>query len=310
MGARGILGAVQAADREVAAFDAVLRAWDRDDAAMDGDVVAEPSGPVAEASALRDACQPTTGLVIRLGHGRAPGEDADEDASWAASVALARRDLLVRRKAGAHTALTTVGLQLLDRIDALLGERPDERWADAVHDYVAALVEARQHGWDRGRSLRSEHPIPAPSCDAMLGWELRHPLDHWLRSTRAEIADDRCCELIDEHVARLSPVYEALRCCEPREPWPAADIVADVRVDRDVPRRPGQTIRTHTTGQTPGAIRPGKPVELRQAEFVDGAFNGKTLSVLEGETWRVRARRLGDGSLRALDGSFRLAASR
>jgi hypothetical protein len=55
-----------------------------------------------------------------VGAGQAPGVDAEEDASWAASVALARRQVLGQQARGIDRGLADDNLRLLDRIDVLI----------------------------------------------------------------------------------------------------------------------------------------------------------------------------------------------
>jgi hypothetical protein len=91
--------------------------------------------------ALREGLQPIIGIILKLGAGPAPGADATEDASWAASVALARRNVLAHQAAGIDNGLAADNLRLLDRIDSMIGVWPDEDWDDLARRRVQELVD-------------------------------------------------------------------------------------------------------------------------------------------------------------------------
>lgn len=98
------------------------------------------------------------GIMIRLGAGPAPGADREEDAAWAASVALARRDILAEQAAGIDHGLAADNLRLLDRIDALIGTWSDGDWDELARRRVTELVVASKRGRQRGRELRKSEP--------------------------------------------------------------------------------------------------------------------------------------------------------
>ena len=148
-----------------------LNDLDREDAAWDFDRGLPDCA--REALALFDALQPVIPIALKLGFGRAPGADADEDASWAASLALARRNVLARQAGGIGDGLAADNLRLLDRIETLIGVWPDDDWADVVRCRVEGLVDASQRGAQRATSFaravikpRSRTVSRSPGCCA------------------------------------------------------------------------------------------------------------------------------------------------
>jgi hypothetical protein len=91
---------VTVADDHLTRIGSVLDDWDREDAASTSESDGGLPAYAREALALSEALQPVIAITIKLGAGPAPGADAKENASWAASVALARRSVLTQKAAG------------------------------------------------------------------------------------------------------------------------------------------------------------------------------------------------------------------
>ncbi len=99
---------VTVADDHLAQIGAVLDDWDRDDAGLPAHNPLPES--VERAYALLEALQPIIRVATKLGVGPAPGAPDEVDASWAASAALARRDVLAHQTAGIDRGLAANNL--------------------------------------------------------------------------------------------------------------------------------------------------------------------------------------------------------
>jgi hypothetical protein len=295
------------ADDHLARVGAVLDEMDREASGSQFDQ--RLPGCAREALALSEALQPINGITIRLGNRQAPGADVTEDASWAASVALARRGVLAHQAAGIDLGLNDDSLRLLDRIDALIATWPDEDWDGLARRHVQELVDACQRGARRGRELRDSRQDTEAEDDFDIGWLLRHPTDHWLRQAAPSVSDPQCRALIGAQVTKLAPSYQQLCDLD----WTAEEAAADVICEIRVPGTPGrwigwkEPISAVVTAPVKGTTSADQPVAVRLVEDPDGPFNGTLVSLLARERWLLRARELADGTLLPLDGTRRLA---
>lgn len=196
------------ADEHVAHLGGVLDRLDEEKAISDVD---EGVPECARVALAFTALQPVIGIALKLGRGPVPGGDANEDASWAAVVALARREVLAQQAAGIDRGLAGDSLRLLDRIDVLIGEWPADRWDDTVRARVQELLEARERGALRGRELRRSRLETDPRDWPTVGWLLRHPDDHWLHPAAHGVSDPDSKALIESLIAKLQPSYARVR---------------------------------------------------------------------------------------------------
>ncbi len=262
-----------------------------------------------DAVALFTALQPVIGITIKLGAGPRPGGDANEDASWAAVVALARRDVLAQQAAGIDGGLSGDSLRLLDRIDALIGEWPGDAWDGDVHARIEELVEARQRGALRGRELRRSHQETDPSNGPTVGWLLRHPDDHWLHQAVQSVSDLDCKALINSLIAKLQPSYEQMRDLDLAAEEAAAEVICETEIVEVSPGRWEEPASAVVTAAIRGNTRADQQIAVRLVEDPDGEFNGTLVSLLAGERWRICARELRDGTLLPLDATRRCAVA-
>jgi hypothetical protein len=131
---------VTVADDQLARIGPELDAWDREDASSAPGLDDRLPHCAREGLALLEALRPIIPIAIRLGAGQAPGNDAAEDASWTASVALARRDLLAQQSARTDHGLAGDSLRLLDRIDSMVGE-----WSDDWEELARRRFDGERH---------------------------------------------------------------------------------------------------------------------------------------------------------------------
>ncbi|MGH2861241.1 MAG: hypothetical protein ACRDLT_06990 [Solirubrobacteraceae bacterium] len=245
--------------------------------------------------------------MIKLGSGQAPGADATGDASWAASVALARRNVLAQHAAGIDHGLNDDSLRLLDRIDALIAAWSDHDWDDLARRRVQELVDACQQGAQRGKAMRDSAQHTGPEDGFNIGWLLRHPNDHWLRQAAPTVSDPEVRALIRAQIAKLAPSYQQLCSLD----WTAEEAVADVICEMRVLGTSGrwigwkQPVAAVVTAAVKGTPSLDEQIAVRLVEDPDGPFNGTLVSLLAGERWLVCARELADGTLLPLDGTRR-----
>ena len=261
-----------------------------------------------EALALFEALQPVIPIALKLGAGQAPGVGPDEDESWAASVAWARRHVLAQQARGIDHGLASDNLRLLDRIDALIRVWPDD-WEDGVRRRVQELVDAAQRGREHGKELRQRSRRTEAEDRLSVGWLLRHPTDYWLRSALPEVSDPECRVLIEGQSAKLAPSYQRLTHLDSSGEDAVADIVCEIQVLRISPDWWKEPVSAAVTTPVKGDTPPGEQVGVRLVEHADATFNGTLVSLLAGERWRICARVLDDGTLVPLDGTRRLAVS-
>jgi hypothetical protein len=297
---------VSVADDELAEVASELDAWDREDPsswAFD-DRLPECA---REGLALLEAVRPIIPIVLKLGAGQEPGADATEDASWAASIALARRTVLAQLAAGIDHALGSDSLRLLNRLDAMVGEWSED-WEDVSRRRVRELVDAGRRGRQRGQELREQRHDIEPHSHFNIGWLLRHPTDHYLRLATATVADSEMRVLIENQIARLAPSYQEL--CDLN--WTTEEAVADVICEMQVlATSPGSWTKPMSalvTMPIKGNTSIGEQITVRLVERLGGPFNGTLVSFLAGERWLTCARELEDGTLLPLDGTRRSAA--
>jgi hypothetical protein len=261
-----------------------------------------------EVRLLSEALQPVTGIAIKLGAGQAPGTDAVEDASWAASVALARREVL-RQPAVGVDGLREDSLRLLDCIDALIATWPDGDWDDLACRRVQERVDACLRGARRGQEMRHKRLDLEHEDDVNLGWLLGHPNDHWLRHAASAVSDPELRALIAAQIDRLAPSYERLCGLDWTSHEAAADLICEMRVLGRCGDWIGWTEPVSAVVTTPakGNVSLAQQILVRLVEDPDAMFNGTLMSLLGGERWLVCGRELGDGTLLPLDGTRRLA---
>lgn len=299
------------ADDQLAQIGSMLDDWDREDAALlAGDPLPDPG---EQAYALLEELRPIVGITIKLGSVvPAPGSDPEEDATWAASTALARRDVRARQTAGLDGGLAANNLRLLQRVDALIGTSHDRGWDQLVRDRVGELVDARKRGRQRGlelRKLRESDPSADRPERVPAGWLLRHPTDYWLRQAAPTVADFECRSLIEAQIELLAPNYQQLRELDWSTEEAAAHIACEVEVLGATCGASREPIRAIVTAPVKGDVAIGQQVALRAVENPDGPFNGKLMSVLRGERWLICADRLEDRNLLPRDGTRRLAVA-
>jgi hypothetical protein len=295
------------ADEEVGPYSAELDAWDREAWAS------APQSPMAGAaeyaSAVSEALRPVVPMAIKLGGGKVPGVDPEEDAEWAAMTALARREVLARHRAGRDCGLAAVSLQLLDRIDQLACVRSDSAWQQLARERVGELVDASRRGRERGRRLRQQRAESEPRIEAPSGgWFLRHPDDYWLRFALAADIDEDCRRLIEQLVPELRLTYRRLSDLDWTSCEAASEIICTVEIrtsNAGASKTPEKAI---VTAPALGDVEKDQLVALAMVEHQDQPFNGKLMSVRVGERWRVCARRSDDDILVPLDGSRRLTS--
>jgi hypothetical protein len=283
----------------------MLDDWDREDAGWNVDESLPDCA--GEALALFEALQPVIPIAIKLGAGPAPGSDPGEDAGWAALVACARRRVLAQQAGGIDHGLATDNLRLLDRIDAMIAVWPEDGWDDVVRDRVQELVDAAQRGRARGEELR--HPGQQTEGEDSVGWLLRHPTDHWLRSARHAVSDRQCRGLIEAQIARLSPNYQQLCGVDWSGQEAMADLVCEMRVTCVSPHRWHTPVSAVVTAPIKGDTSPGEQIEVGLVQDPDAPFNGTLVSLLPGDRWRICARLRENDTLLPLDGTRRVAAS-
>jgi hypothetical protein len=285
----------------------VLEDCDHEDAAWDVDLGLP--GCAREALALFEALQPVIPIAIALGAGPAPGADPGEDACWAVRVAWARRRVLSQQAGGIDQGLATDNLRLLDRIDELIDVWPEDDWEDGVRDRVQELVEACQRGRARGEALRQSRQQTEDEDRVSVGWLLRHPADHWLRSARPTVSDHECRGLIEAQIARLAPNYEQLCRLDWSGEEATVDVVCEMQVVSVSPARWKEPVSAVVTAPIKGDTSLGERIEVGLVEDPGAAFNGSLVSLLPGDRWRLCARRRENETLLPLDGTRRLAMS-
>jgi hypothetical protein len=253
--------------------------------------------------ALREGLQPIIGIILKLGAGPAPGADATEDASWAASVALARRNVLAHQAAGIDNGLAADNLRLLDRIDSMIGVWPDEDWDDLARRRVQELVDAGRRGSQRGRELRQSRQHTEPEDHFNIGWLLRHPADHYLRRAAGTVTDPQGRVLIEVLIAKLAPSYQKLCGLDWTEQEAAAEAVVEIQVLEGQAGRWTTPASAIVTTPIKGDALLDEQIAVRLVEDNDAPFNGTLVSFLAGERWLICARVLNDGTLLPLDGT-------
>lgn len=294
------------ADEYLAQVGAVLDRLDEEKAISDVDEGLPECA--RETLALFTGLQPIIGITLKLGAGPAPGEAANEDASWAAAVALARRDVLAQQAAGIDHGLAADNLRLLGRIDALIGEWPSDSWDDAVRSRVRELVDARQRGALRGRELRASRQETDSKTWPTVGWLLRHPEDHWLHQAVPGVSDPDCKALIKGQIAKLRPSYDEMCRLDLAAEEAAADVICEMKIVDVSPGRWKAPVSAVVTAPVRGVER-DQGIAVRLVEDPDALFNGTLVGLLAGERWRLCASKLEDGTMLPLDGTRRWAVA-
>ena len=294
------------ADDRLARIGPELDAWEREDASLASVLDDRVPDCAREALALLDALRPIIPIVIKLGAGQAPGTDAAQDASWAASVALSRRALLAQQTARTEHGLAGDSLRLLDRIDSMVGEWSDE-WDEVARRRVQELVDAGRSGRQRGRELRERRQDFEPQRHLNVGWLLRHPTDHYLRMATRTVADLECRRLIEKHIARLALNYQELCGLDWTAEEAAANVICEMQVVDTSPGSWKKPVTAVVTKPIKGDTSLDEQIAVRLVEDPNGPFNGTLVSFLAGERWLTCARELEDGTLLPLDGTRRCA---
>ena len=292
------------ADEYLAQVGAVVDRLDEEEAISDIDVGLPECA--REALALFTGLQPIIGITIKLGAGPAPGEAANEDASWAAVVALARRDVLAQQAAGIDHGLAPDNLRLLGRIDALIGEWPSDGWDDAVRSRVRELLDARQRGTLRGRELRASRQEADAKTWPTVGWLLRHPDDHWLHPAVHRVSDPECKALLEGQIAKLRPSYDEMCGLDLAAEEAAAEVICEMKIVDVSPGLWKEPVSAVVIAPVRG-VELDQEIAVRLVEDPDAQFNGTLAGLLADEQWRLCASRLEDGTMLPLDGTRRWA---
>jgi hypothetical protein len=298
---------VTVADDHLARFGAVLDDLDREDAPWDVDQSVPDCA--REALASFEALRPIIPIVLELGFAGAPGAEADADASWAARIALARRQALAVQAGGIDHGLALDNLRLLDRIETLIGVWPED-WGDVVRCRVQGLVDAAQRGAQRGTELRQSRQHPEVEDGPSVGWLLRHPTDHWLRAALPTVSDPVSRVLIEAQIATLAPSYQALCRLDLSGEEAEADTICEIQIVDASPGRWEEPASAVVIAAIKGDAPVGEHISVRLVEDPGGPFNGTLVSFLPDQRWRICARMLEDGSFLPLDGTRRLARPR
>jgi hypothetical protein len=297
---------VTVADDQLARIGPELDAWHREDATSGSALNDRLPHCARDALALLEALRPILTSAIRLGAGQAPGADAAEDASWAAAVALARRDLLAQQNAGSDRGLAGDSLQLLARIDSMVGEWSDD-WEELARRRVEGLVDAGRLGRQRGQQLREQREDVEPQSDFNIAWLLRHPTDHYLRFATRTVADSECCTLIEKQIARVALNYQELCDLDWTRQEAAASVICEMQILDATPGGWTKPVTAIVSTPIKGNTRVDEQIAIRLVEDPNGPFNGTLVSFLAGERWLTCARELEDGTLLPLDGTRRCA---
>jgi hypothetical protein len=298
---------VTVADDHLARIESALDDGDREDGASASHSDEGRPDCAGDDLALREALQPIIGIILKLGAGPAPGAGGPPDASWAASVALARRNILAHQAGGIDHGVAGETLRLLDRIDSMTGVWPDEDWDDLARRLVQELVDAGRRGRQRGRALSASRRHTEPEAHIDIGWLLRHPTDHYLRWVAGTVTDPRCRAPIEVLIAKLAPSYQGVCGLSWTEEEAAAEVVVEVQVLDGQAGRWTTPASAIVTTPIKGDVSLGEQIAVRLVEDNDAPFNGTLVSLLAGEQWLICARVLNDGTLLPLDGTRRCA---
>jgi hypothetical protein len=286
----------------LAEIDAPDVAWERESVAGFLESLSDGPALVRDHLLLRYATHPMLPFAIRFAVGRWPGQDACDDAEWAATTALACRRLSVCREAGIEFAS---GELVLDWVDARIGTWNDHDFPSLVRSRVDGLLDAGRRGRERGMRLREGRgQIPPLACSAC--WLLRHPSDHYLRRARASASESRLCELLDAQIAVLSDRYDLLSAGH--RAHEAADVILELDVLGPIGAGWRDPVPTTVRKTDTDGLTVGEQVGLRLVADPDAIFNGTVVSVRAGERWLTVADWIHDGTIIPRDGSRRLAA--
>jgi hypothetical protein len=135
---------VTVADDQLARIGSVFGECDHQDAALLP--VDRLRDPAEVTDTLFEALQQIIAIAVKLGVGPTPGSDREEDAVWATSVALARRDVLANQSAGIDHGLAGGNLRLPERIDAMIASHDDHEWQQLVRQRVTERIDAVSKG--------------------------------------------------------------------------------------------------------------------------------------------------------------------
>ena len=297
------------ADSYLVELGAPADAWDREAAvALLESQRAEPA-VVFDEERLLAAAQPMFRFVIRFAAGLWPGTDAAKDATWVATAALARRQVIINSKAGIDCGMADLNLAVLDWIDSRIGGGDDQDFRSRVREEIDGLLDASGRGRQRGAELRAlrereGRADPPASSSTTAGFLLRHPNDHYFREARAAVTDEDLGQLLDAQIAVMAASYDRLIAGTASRD--EGELVVELQVG-DTPH--GWTVPVPTTVVTVavGAVAVGDQIGLRLVADPDAAFNGTLMSVRAGERWLTCGDLLQDGTIIPRDRTRRVA---
>lgn len=281
--------------------------WERETATEAVKSLRDVPALVGDEELLHYAARPVVTFMIRFAADLWPGTDCADDAEWAATVALARRETAVQCQAGIDTRLSDLNLAVLDWVEARIDSWDDQAFASLVRARVDGLLETGRRGRERGSQLREARQPRSPAAVDNAGWLLRHPGDHYFRSARASASDDRLCELLDAQITLLAASYD--RLAAGHDAYDQAEVIAELGVLAPVGRGWREPVAATVLAAEKGAISVGDRLGLRLvADPAAATFNGALVSVRAGERWLTYAHRLEDGTIVPDDGTRRTAA--
>ena len=262
---------------------------------------------VREEQLLRSAAQPVQRFAMNFALDRWPGTEAAADATWAATVAMARRKIRINRECGIDLGLCELNLELMDWIEARIGTWDDQTFGRLVRASVDGLLDARRRGRERGRRLRQSRRVEtAPRVPTSSAWALRHPSDHYFQRALENIEDERLHKLATGQIDLLTSSYTRL-ADHPAAPG-HAEMIIELEVKGPVPQGWGEPVTVRIRSVRAGSISGGAEVGLRLVADPAARFNGTLISLRTGEKWLTYADRLPDGTIVPADGTRRLAA--
>ncbi len=280
-------------------------AWERETVpGLLASLSAEPA-LVRDESLVRYAAAPVVPFAIKFAVGRWPGQDAGEDAEWAAAAALARRRLTVWQEARIENTSTEFAVGMLNWVEDRIGSWDDQDFASLVRSRVDGLLDSLRRGREHGMRLRETRAqIPPLGCSAC--WVLRHPGDHYFRRARDNATDACLCELLDAQIAVLSDRYDRLSA--EHHFHGAADVILELGVLGTLSADWRDPIRTTVQAANTDAVTVGEQIGLRLVADPNATFNGLLASVRARERWLTVVDRIRDRTIIPRDGTRRLAA--
>ena len=302
---------VSDADAYLVELGAPADAWDRETAVALLEFPRAEPAVVFDGERLLAAAQPMFRFVIKFAAGLRPGKDIAQDATWAATAALARRHIAVNSETGIDGGMADLNLAMLDWIESRIGGGVDQDFQSRVREEIDALLDASRRGWQRGAELRvlrerEGRPDPPSWSLTTAGFLLRHPIDQYFRAARAAVSDEDLCQLLDAQIAVLAASYD--RLIAGTSSHDEAELVVELRVGDAPDQGWTEPVPTTVVGVAVGAATVGDQIGLRLVADPDAAFNGTLISVRAGERWLACGDLLRDRTIIPRDGTRRLAA--